>query len=100
MYQPFGGGPRNCPGQHLNPAEAAYTVLRIVQEVSLINGRDSEPWTKLIVLTCTNANGAKVTLTEARLLNITNSLASIYCIEGIVWLSDQKLFLMRILASR
>jgi cytochrome P450 len=65
IYQPFGGGPRNCPGQHLSLAEAAYTTTRIVQEFTVVSSRDDEPWTELIALTCTNANGAKVTLTEA-----------------------------------
>ncbi|KAF4628927.1 hypothetical protein G7Y89_g9221 [Cudoniella acicularis] len=65
MYQPFGGGPRNCPGQHLSLTEAAYTIVRLAQEFSHIERVDDDPWVESIGLATLNLNGAKVRLTAA-----------------------------------
>ncbi|KUI52588.1 Cytochrome P450 52A13 [Cytospora mali] len=60
IYQPFGMGPRNCPGQHLSLAEAAYTTCRLAQEFGQMNALEDGPWEELISLTCTSASGAQV----------------------------------------
>jgi len=53
-------GPRNCPGQHLSLAEAAYTTCRIAQEFKEIRPLEDGPWEELISLTCTSVRGAQV----------------------------------------
>ncbi|KAL8669877.1 MAG: hypothetical protein Q9168_005550 [Polycauliona sp. 1 TL-2023] len=63
-FLPFGGGPRNCIGQQFALTEASYTAVRLLQEFSGIESRDSEPWTECIGATVTSANGAKVALTK------------------------------------
>ncbi|POS75481.1 cytochrome P450 [Diaporthe helianthi] len=60
IFQPFGMGPRNCPGQHLSLAEAAYTTCRLAQEFGQIKPLEDGPWEELISLTCTSASGAQV----------------------------------------
>lgn len=58
-------GPRNCPGQHLSLAEAAYTVCRLAQEFREIRALEDGPWEEQISLTCTSASGAQVELIPA-----------------------------------
>ncbi|KAI0190591.1 cytochrome P450 [Astrocystis sublimbata] len=61
-YQPFGMGPRNCPGQHLSLAEAAYVTARICQEFPEIRALEDKPWKELLAVTCVSASGAQVEL--------------------------------------
>lgn len=42
--------------------EASYTAIRLIQEFSNIESRDSQPWTESIGATCSNANGTKVAM--------------------------------------
>ena len=64
-YQPFGMGPRNCPGQHLSLAEAAYTTCRLAQEFKEVKPLEYGPWEELISLICTSASGAQVQMVPA-----------------------------------
>jgi cytochrome P450 len=64
-YQPFGMGPRNCPGQHLSLAEAAYTTCRLAQEFKEVKPLEYGPWEEPISLTCTSASGAQVQMVPA-----------------------------------
>ncbi|KAL8755506.1 MAG: hypothetical protein Q9199_003586 [Rusavskia elegans] len=61
-FLPFGGGPRNCIGQQFALTEASYTTVRLLQEFSGIESRDSQPWTERMGATVTSANGAKMSL--------------------------------------
>ena len=61
-YMPFGLGARSCLGRVKARAEASYVVVRILQEFSQIESRDSEDWTGQVQLTAKNANGCKVAL--------------------------------------
>lgn len=42
--------------------EASYTAVRLIQEFSDIESRDTRPWVESIGATCSNANGTKVSL--------------------------------------
>ncbi len=85
-YLPFNGGPRICLGRkslgsprqgdirnaNLGGAieqfaltEASYATIRLMQEFSAIESRDTAPWREGLTLTCTSGNGAKVSLTPA-----------------------------------
>lgn len=60
-FLPFGGGPRNCIGQQFALIEAAYTVVRLLQEFGGVESRDSEEeWRECLGATCCSANGVKV----------------------------------------
>lgn len=50
-------------GQQFALTEASYTTVRLCQAFSGLEGRDPEPWTEGLTLTCTSFNGTKVILT-------------------------------------
>ena len=43
--------------------EASHTTVRLQQAFSVVDSRDTEPWTESIGATCTSANGVKVAMT-------------------------------------
>ena len=62
QYMPFGIGPRSCLGRVKARIEASYVIVRIMQEFSQIESRDSKEWTGQVQLTAKNANGCKIAL--------------------------------------
>lgn len=61
-YIPFSGGPRVCIGQNFALTETGYVIVRILQQFSVIESRDSEPWREKLTIICTGAGGCKVGL--------------------------------------
>ena len=64
-YLPFNGGPRICIGQQFALTEASYTTIRLMQEFTSIESRDSRPWREEIGLTATIHQGTIVGLTPS-----------------------------------
>jgi len=61
-FIPFGAGPRTCMGQQKALIEAAYVVIRMMQEFSAIESRDDREWAGQLQLTAKNAYGCLVSL--------------------------------------
>ena len=61
-YLPFGGGPRGCAGRMKALTEASYVIVRLLQQFSRIESRDSREWTGKVQLTAKNANGCWIAL--------------------------------------
>ncbi|KAJ5717048.1 hypothetical protein N7488_002694 [Penicillium malachiteum] len=64
-FLPFNGGPRICIGQRYALTEAAYVLVRMVQEFKSLVSRDPGEWEETRGLTVTSHNGAKVSLIPA-----------------------------------
>jgi len=64
-FIPFGGGPRTCPAQQLVTTEAAYVIVRMVQEFAGLDSEDKNPWTEEWGIGPRNRYGCKVSLTPA-----------------------------------
>jgi cytochrome P450 len=61
-YLPFSAGPRVCIGKQFALTEAAYTLVRLVQEFKGIENRDSTPWLERFHLTLSSNSGVQVAL--------------------------------------
>jgi len=61
-YLPFSAGPRVCIGKQFALTEAAYTLVRLVQEFEGIENRDSTPWLERFHLTLSSNSGVQVAL--------------------------------------
>jgi len=65
-FIPFGGGPRTCPAQQLVNTEAAYVIVRMLQEFSGLENADVEhEWEEEWRIGPHNKHGCKVMLTPA-----------------------------------
>ncbi|TVY20683.1 Cytochrome P450 monooxygenase fsdH [Lachnellula arida] len=61
-YLPFNGGPRICVGQQFALTEAAYTIVRMVQQFAGMENRDPTAWVEGLALTLSSGNGVKVAM--------------------------------------
>ncbi|TVY30969.1 Cytochrome P450 monooxygenase [Lachnellula hyalina] len=61
-YLPFNGGPRICVGQQFALTEAAYTIVRMVQQFAGMENRDPTQWVEGLALTLSSGNGVKVAM--------------------------------------
>jgi cytochrome P450 len=61
-YLPFSAGPRVCIGKQFALTEAAYALVRLVQEFEGIESRDSTPWLERFHLTLSSNSGVQVAL--------------------------------------
>jgi cytochrome P450 len=65
-YLPFSGGPRVCIGQQMAITQAAYTIVRIMQEFSSCENRDHVlEFVEQYTLSTQSKNGAKVAFSRA-----------------------------------
>lgn len=51
-------------GQQYALTEASYVLIRLVQEFAHLQPRDPSPWTELVTISLSSANGVKVALTN------------------------------------
>ncbi|KAH6684679.1 N-alkane-inducible cytochrome P450 [Halenospora varia] len=61
-YLPFNGGPRICLGQQFALTEIAYTTVRLLQEFSIVQSCDPEPWQEKWLINCAVKSGCNVSL--------------------------------------
>ena len=61
-FMPFGIGPRSCLGRVKALTEASYIIVRMLQEFSHIESRDTKEWTEHLQLAVKNVNGCKIAL--------------------------------------
>jgi cytochrome P450 len=60
-YTPFGGGPRNCPGQNLVFTECAYVLVCLVRRFREVQNRDEEiEWKEQMRMSFQSKNGCLV----------------------------------------
>ena len=62
-FLPFNGGPRICIGQQFALFETSYILVRLLQEFSAIETRESGPWRENLTVTCTVFPGCNVAFT-------------------------------------
>ncbi|CAG8953999.1 hypothetical protein HYFRA_00009098 [Hymenoscyphus fraxineus] len=66
QYAPFLGGIRMCPGQPLVLTQVTYLLVRLAQEFSAVENRDSVyRYVEEIKMTVESKNGVKISLTPA-----------------------------------
>lgn len=59
-YLPFSGGPRVCPAQQMVYTDAAYIIVRILQQFNAIENHDPRPWAENFRMIVENRDGVKV----------------------------------------
>ncbi|KUJ21588.1 cytochrome P450 alkane hydroxylase-like protein [Mollisia scopiformis] len=64
-YLPFSGGPRICPAQQMVFTDAAYIIVRVIQQFARIENQDPRPWAERFRLTVENRNGVKVKMVQS-----------------------------------
>ena len=63
-FVPFGGGPRICPAHVMVDTECSYVIYRLFKKFGAIEARDSKPYTAVMRVGPSNANGCKVAFTN------------------------------------
>ncbi|KAI1377005.1 putative cytochrome P450 oxidoreductase/alkane hydroxylase [Hypoxylon crocopeplum] len=61
-FVPFQPGPRVCPGQRVALAMASYIIIRILQNCSSMESRDTMPWTESLGLSLASKHGVIVAI--------------------------------------
>ena len=62
FFMPFGSGPRACMGQQMVQVEIAYMLVRLLQEFSVIENEDPQPFREARGVSFYNSRGALVSM--------------------------------------